>query len=52
MDESGPDPDARPEIPSSAPLCKHCRNNALNQLVVKPRVIWWWSTFTDSLPPS
>jgi len=42
MDEFRPDPDARPEIPSSAPLCKHCRKQHAEPMIVTPRVIWWW----------
>jgi len=42
MDEFGPDPDARPEIPSSVPLCKHCRKQYAEPMVVKSGVIWWW----------
>jgi hypothetical protein len=37
-----PAPDARPKIPSSTPLCKRCRKQHAEPMVVKPTVIWWW----------
>jgi hypothetical protein len=41
-DQSGPRPDVGPEIRPSTPLCRRCRRQNVEPMVVNVGVVWWW----------